>query len=280
MYGALFGFILGLLTRIKNQPHGKPNGGASGQEDAQAKPCSVVVTYAPPPLTDKEISQKEDRESREKSKFKWEKAGLVVLILYTGFTAFTYWEIRKTTLAAQASIQVARDAIRLQQRPWVGIDDTQGAFEITPIRLDEQGNAHIGYDIRVRTFNNSAAQNVLPIVMLMITSDIEGIRAREKTICSNAATTQFGNVVFPGRPRLDAQSSSLVQRSEMQTNNVGKFQGWLVGCIGYRDSFGYMYHTGFIYWLTDPRTRLGIQFDVTPNTEVTGHWATWSGSID
>jgi hypothetical protein len=182
--------------------------------------------------------------------------------------------------AAEDSIGIARDAMRLQQRPWVGIDDAENALQTTAIRFNADGNAHMGYRIQVKNFSNSAAQNVLPVVVLMITEDIESVRARERSVCENYVNnSDFGNTIFPGRQRLSAQSSSLAQRSEMRSSK-GKFEAWLVGCIGYKDSFGHLYHTGFIYWLTDPKTTLGFEFDATPNREVTGHWATWRGFVD
>jgi hypothetical protein len=219
------------------------------------------------------------KESKHRKKFALDICMAVVhtvtMLAVVWYAIVTSRILAKMTEANQS----ARDAIRLQQRPWVGIDDTEGALETTTVRFDDKGDAHIGYRIRVRTFNNSAAQNVWPVAVLMITEDLTKIRAKVNAVCSNAATSDSGNVVFPGRPRLDTRSASLVQRSEMQSL-TGKYEAWLIGCIAYRDSFGAMYHTGFIYWLTDPKTNLGLEFDARPNTKIDGHWATWFGSID
>ncbi len=183
--------------------------------------------------------------------------------------------------AAEDSIGIARACYEIAATSMGGgLHDAENALQATAIRFNADGNAHMGYRIQVKNFSNSAAQNVLPVVVLMITEDIESVRAREESVCANyVSNSDFGNTIFPGRQRLSAQSSSLAQRSEMRSS-TGKFEDWLVGCIGYKDSFGHLYHTGFIYWLTDPKTTLGFEFNATPNREVTGHWATWRGFVD
>jgi hypothetical protein len=62
---------------------------------------------------------------------------------------------------------------------------------------------------------------------------------------------------------------------------TGQLQAWLVGCIGYRDQFKTLYHTGFIYWLADPKTKQPFAFDPpAPNSELPGVFVPHSGYID
>jgi hypothetical protein len=174
--------------------------------------------------------------------------------------------------------------MRLQQRPWVGIDDSLDALQTSPIHFDKQGNASLGYAIKVKDFSNNAAQNVNVSFGLMVTSDLAKVIARRDELCSVSVTNpDFGLVIFPGIQRITTKSSTRFPRSEMVDNKsyVPKFQAFLVGCIGYRDSTGHLYHSGYIYWPTDPETGLAVGFDVVPNGQfVVQHWGLWNAFID
>lgn len=126
MYVALISFLMGILTRITNQPHGKPDTAKSTKEQTTSDSRPVVITYSPPPLTDEEVAQKKKKESREKARFRYEKWGLLVLAVYTGFTGFMWWETRKAANAATSAAEIATQTLKasrksswLEQRAWI-----------------------------------------------------------------------------------------------------------------------------------------------------------------
>ncbi len=61
---------------------------------------------------------------------------------------------------------------------------------------------------------------------------------------------------------------------------TGKLEGWLVGCIGYRDQFDFLYHSRFIYWLNEPSTKHAKEFDAIPNTAIEGVFLPWYTSVE
>jgi len=57
-------------------------------------------------------------------------------------------------------------------------------------------------------------------------------------------------------------------------------QAFLAGCIGYRDQFGYLYRTRFMYMLYDEAGRVRIFDRPTAPIDITGRFAPTGGSID
>ena len=55
---------------------------------------------------------------------------------------------------------------------------------------------------------------------------------------------------------------------------------WLAGCIGYRDQFGYLYRTKFMYGLLDDTNRPVTLTDPIHVTDISGHFVPTGGSID
>ena len=54
----------------------------------------------------------------------------------------------------------------------------------------------------------------------------------------------------------------------MKPGANGKLEAFIVCCIRYRDQFGCLYHTGFMYWLVDPQTHYPIEFNTIPDSKV------------
>lgn len=220
----------------------------------------------------------------------WTALATIVVGFYTYYArqqwkamADTFREARRSADVAQEALNVSRDQLRISVRPWVGIVDEPGGLQTTPLAFDGQGNASIQYSITVKNFSNSAAQNVMTVAFLIVTEDIEAIRAKQLEARGDnfVGKTDMGFLLFPGRDRVSIASASVFPRAQMVSKSyTGKFEAFLVGCIGYRDQFGVVYHTNFIHWLVDPRTSHPIEFDVIPNTNVQGAFIPWHSSLD
>lgn len=220
----------------------------------------------------------------------WTALATIVVGFYTYYArqqwkamADTFREAKRSADAAQEALKISRDQLRISVRPWVGITDEPGGLRTTPLTFDDHGNASIQYSVTVKNFSNNAAQNVMTVAFLMVTEDLDAIRAKQLEARGDnyVGKTDMGFLLFPGRDRLFVASASRFERSQMVSRSyTGKFEAFLVGCVGYRDQFGFVYHTNFIYWLVDPSTNLSIEFDATPGSTVPGLFVPWHSSID
>jgi hypothetical protein len=182
MYPALIGFILGLLARTKNQTQRKPDTAKPGQEDAQSKSSSIIITYAPPPLTGEEITEKKADKRREILKYRVEVATLVTLAIYTFFTALMYCannraanaaekaataaataasEATLSRVKAQQSLEAAINQFHLDQRAWVGFHEINPSVSIT-----RESNT-IGFDISAKNTGKTPARNMTVEVIVI-----------------------------------------------------------------------------------------------------------------
>jgi hypothetical protein len=220
----------------------------------------------------------------------WTAFGAIVVAFYTYYarkqwiaTSASLVEARRSADAAQEALKVSRDELRISVRPWVAITDEVGGVETTALKFDGQGNATMQHSITVRNFSESAAQNVMAVAFLMVTEDLNAIKARQKEASSDnyVGKTDMGFLLLPGRERLAVTSASRFERSQVVSKSyTDRFQAYLVGCIGYRDQFGFLYHTNFIYWMVDPATQLPLEFNATANSEIRGLFVPWHTSID
>ena len=121
---------------------------------------------------------------------------------------------------------------------------------------------------------------------LVVTEDFTEVNRKMNEFCGDNYVghpdMDMGFVLDPAKQQLVTEMGGLYPRSMMISKSSSKkFEGWLVGCIGYRDQFGYLYHMKFIYDLADPKF-LGhpMEFDATPNTQITGSFKQWWAAID
>jgi hypothetical protein len=59
-----------------------------------------------------------------------------------------------------------------------------------------------------------------------------------------------------------------------------RLQAWLVGCIGYRDQFGYLYRTKFISMFYDAAGKVAVFAPPKQPTQIIGRFVPSGGSID
>lgn len=220
----------------------------------------------------------------------WTAVAAIVVSFYT-YYARRQWiaaegslqQVKRAADAAQEALEISRDQLRISVRPWVGVTDEPGGLVTSPLKFDNKGSATIKYSITTRNFSLNAAQNVMVVAFLLVTEDLAAIKQKQQEASGDnyVGKTDMGFSLFPGRQRVAVASASAFDRSQMVSKSyTGKFQAYLVGSIGYRDQFGVLYHTNFIYWLVDPGTHQSIEFDAVPNTAVQGVFEPWHTFLD
>jgi hypothetical protein len=154
-----------------------------------------------------------------------------------------------TARAAKNQVAATIDAMRLSQRPWVGVDDDPPGLSVSPIEFDEQGNASGLAFLRPKNFSNYAAQEVMSHVELIISDSGGDVLNPDKAICMEPSAG-FGNVLFPGRTGQQQSQTTFdiplyYPRDKMTHPNVAKktTTAWIIGCISYADQFDLPYHT-------------------------------------
>ena len=118
----LIAYVLGILSAIKNQPKTAPPHNESKNQDTNTSHNPIIVTCMLPSISDEEKAAKSEEGTRNRRKFRLEKAGFIVLLFYTFFTGMMYLANKKAADAATESAKAARDAVKLA-------DDTRKANE-------------------------------------------------------------------------------------------------------------------------------------------------------
>lgn len=178
----------------------------------------------------------------------------------------------------QGQLHEAQKSTRLSVRPWVGLDEG-GAIETTPLQIDESGNVSLTYTIRAKNYSSSPATNVWAAANLVIADDLTTVYEQQGFACSDAmiGKPDIGLVLFQGKERV---FNSMPAFTKITLKHGSGFQIgiWMAGCIGYRDQFGYLCRTKFIWGFRDETGRqISLQAPI-PAMIINGHFvATASG---
>lgn len=210
---------------------------------------------------------------------------LAVTAVYAVVATLQWCAMRGQLLAMQSANQTSRDQIRLSVRPWVGLTDDPDPIQSTPITFDQDGNASIEYQLEMKNFTGGAAQDVVSTARLLVTEDGGAIKAARQEVCSDNYVghpeRDMGLTLFPGTAHLVKTSSSSFERSKMVTNSyTGGVEGWLIGCIGYRDQFLHLYHYAFVFWYLLDRSSDTHEFKVVPGAKLLGKFVPKYASVD
>ncbi len=199
--------------------------------------------------------------------------GLLVTVI---IAVIYYLQLR----AMQATVEQMQTQTRLSVRPFVGLDEGLDAIQTTALHIDESGNANLAYIIRAKNYSNSPASNVWAGANLIVADDLYTVYEWQGYACGDAVIGKpdVGQILFPGRDRV---FTSMPAMAKISTKHEGsRLQVWLAGCIGYRDQFGYLYRTKFMYMLYDDAGRV-VVFDAPKQPiDIRGHFAPTGGSID
>jgi hypothetical protein len=303
MYGALLGFILGLLTRVKNQPHGQPHKTTPTEQNPPAEVGPIVISYTSPPLTDEEIAEKKERTRREVTKFKFEKYGLLVLAIYTGFTGFMWWETRKAANAAQSAAETSARQLGQSQRPWVTAKLAlirPPSFHTTAVpglTFNKDGSATLDAYIVFRNIGQSvatdiyAATEIAPLFLSSKDKIMEELKRHSKT-CDAVRRIPFDPDIprwpslFPGEDGIEHVTLSISKADidttmrEAKLNPGGPLKivsGIIYGCVNYRYATSSEVHqTRFVYELVPVRA---LEKGTLPPSKLTLEEFTLGGKI-
>jgi hypothetical protein len=160
-----------------------------------------------------------------------------------------------SALIFQDQLKEARKQTRLSVRPWIGLDEGLDAIQTTPLQIDEGGNASLVYTIRAKNYSSSPAANVWAYANLVVADDLNTVYEQQGYACGDAVVGKpdIGLVLFQGKDRVFNSMPGLTKISVKHERSL--IGAWLAGCIGYRDQFGYLCRTKFIWGFQDETGR-------------------------
>lgn len=204
--------------------------------------------------------------NREKPKATdWVTVGLTFLVAVAAF--WSAWIF-------QGQLNEVRRSTRLSVRPWVGLDEGLDAIETTPLQVNAGGTAGLVYTIRTKNYSNTPAANVWAMAQLVVADDLNTAYEQQGYMCSDAVIGKpdIGMVLFQGRDRPFTSYPSATKISRKHENSL--IGVWLAGCIGYRDQFGYLCRTKFLWSFSpdDPSQAAALQSSPVPAMTVVGHF--------
>jgi hypothetical protein len=167
---------------------------------------------------------------------------------------------------------------RLSVRPWIGLDEGKNAIQTTPLQIDKEGNASLVYKIVAKNYGSTPAANVWAMANLVVADDLNTVYEQQGYACGDAVIGKpdIGLVLFQGRDRQFTSYPSTTKISlKHEKSQIGI---WLAGCIGYRDQFGYLCRTKFIWGFQDESGRPVSLYAPVPAMTIKGSFfATASG---
>jgi len=184
------------------------------------------------------------------------------------------------TIYSQKQWHSMQDSLRISVRPFVGVDEGADALQTGPVHIDEAGNASVVYRIRAKNYSNSPANNVTTMANFIVADDLNTVYQQEEYACGDAVIGKpdIGLILFPGKERFFTSMDATTTISSKHPGS--RLQAWLAGCIGYRDQFGYLYRTKFMYMLYDDAGRVVVFDRPTQPIDIRGHFVMTGGSID
>jgi hypothetical protein len=181
-------------------------------------------------------------------------------------------------LSMQETVKEMGRQTRLSVRPWIGLDEGPNAIENTPLQIDKDGNASLVYKIVAKNYGSTPAANVWAAANLVVADDLNTVYEQQGYVCGDAVIGKpdIGLVLFQGR---DRQFTSYPSTTKISVKHENSLIGiWLAGCIGYRDQFGYLCRTKFVWGFQDETGRpVSLQAPVPAMTIKGRFFATASG---
>jgi hypothetical protein len=154
-------------------------------------------------------------------------------------------------LAMRNTVTAMEKQTRLSVRPWIGLEEGPNAIETTPLQIDKDGNASLVYKIVAKNYGSTPASNVWGMANLAVADDLNTAYEQQGYACGDAVIGKpdIGLVLFQGR---DRQFTSYPSTTKISIKHENSQIGiWLAGCIGYRDQFGYLCRTKFLWGFQD-----------------------------
>jgi hypothetical protein len=188
-----------------------------------------VETTIPANLVKKRDAAEEYKEARDKFRLRVEVAGLVVVLIYAGLTA---WQACST----QRIATLTHDQYQVDQRPWLGVTEIA-----TPPEL------HEGVDLNstaylANTGKTPAFHVVQRAGFRILKADATFDPANEIRLC----TPKNEGVIFPNSKRLlGIISLGKITSQRADELNSGAYRLYMFGEITYDDAFNFHHFTRF-----------------------------------
>ena len=177
-------------------------------------------------------------------------------------------------------LEQMRTQTRLSVRPFVGLDEGINAIQTTALQIDDSGNARLTYVIRAKNYSNAPASNVWAFANLIVADDMHTVYEWQGYACTDEVIGKpdIGQILFPGRDRVFTSMPAVAKI--IKKHERSRLQAWLVGCIGYRDQFGWLYRTKFISMLHNGVGQVVVFDPPTGQVTIPGHFVPTGGAID
>jgi hypothetical protein len=257
--GTLIAYLLGILTAIKPEDE---NGGQDSQGTDSGKcqspphrPLSVGIS----PTLSEEERAKRKKKGRQKTISFWVRiAGLIVLLVYAGFTILI-WRANKK------AADTAHDTMILGYRPWLGIEENRISpsspifYFGEPPHTDTVPSIYVDVDFFIKNFGAGPA---LHEAYLVVASPLEnGVSVPPQRETSQWCSLRENFSMRPDDPNGIAAGQSIMPggrvEAKMETNFLGdRFHPRtiermaLLVCIVYQDSWHQLHHSRYWYVTT------------------------------
>jgi hypothetical protein len=114
MYGVI-AYLTLIILAMKKQPQTNPPSNKTEQQNTNSERDAIVITCTSPPLSDEERAEKNEEKTRNRRKFRLEKAGFIVLLFYTLFTGFMAWQMKESTTATQTAANATKRSVEISE---------------------------------------------------------------------------------------------------------------------------------------------------------------------
>jgi hypothetical protein len=113
---ALILYVLAALAAIRGKDHNRDNAKNEARNNAPSLPIPLPVIHVLPTPSDEERAKQKQKDSRDKWIFRVEVTGLIVLMVYAGFTVALWWQNKRAADAAAEQLRILSEA---RDRPWI-----------------------------------------------------------------------------------------------------------------------------------------------------------------
>jgi hypothetical protein len=139
--------------------------------------------------------------------------------------------------------------------------------------------------VTIKNFGPYPGKNVVALAWLMVIHDSMFKRVSDRVSSSCTGGPVFGAALFPGATITREWDSVVTDKEKIRDPKLGDdpiFVPYIVGCIGYQDTYGSQHHTGFAYREQLLGKNEAMTFaTLQPNREVPiGEWIQWFSFVD
>jgi hypothetical protein len=227
----------------------------SGSPQPQVLSATAQPQTAPSPHHC-EITCNKKRDAIDKATLVLEGFGLFVLIVYTVFTGLMWCANKRAADAAKSAADTARDALKMVNRPWLGIDGSITVLK--PVVIDKEGlHTELGFQIKnfgpgpaMHIGRHEIIRNASEDALPNGTVDFSNFKREADISCKIADANAkpivpgemgSGPYIFPNNfISYDSHVTTVPPPNIANSLDV-------VGCITYSDQFKSTHHTRFCF---------------------------------